>query len=144
MVNLEINWKLEIDNRKLLSKKDSMAKKTLTGVVVSDKMMNTVVVSVARQIVHPLYKKRLTVNKKYSADTNGINPVVGDLVKIEEIKPLSKTKYFKVVAKIGEDVMAKIGATAPDEATLETNEANAEVTVEKKKTVRKTTKKGDK
>ncbi len=79
-----------------------MSKKILTGTVVSDKMTNTVVVEVVRYVVHPLYKKRIKLTKKYSADTNGVPSAVGDFVKIEETVPISKTKHFKVIEKIVE------------------------------------------
>ncbi|HRN96687.1 MAG TPA: 30S ribosomal protein S17 [Candidatus Levybacteria bacterium] len=85
-----------------------MARKVLYGTVVSDKMTNTVVVRVERQTVHPLYKKRLTVTKKYSVDSREVPVAVGDFVKIEETVPMSKTKHFKVVEKIAEDVVLKI------------------------------------
>ena len=77
-----------------------MAKKILTGHIVSDKMQNTVVVEVTRKVRHPLYNKSVKVSKKYKADTNGIGAVFGDLVQIEETRPMSKDKYFKVIAKV--------------------------------------------
>jgi small subunit ribosomal protein S17 len=87
-------------------------KKTLIGTIVSDKMINTVVVEVTRHIVHPLYKKRIKVTKKYSADTNNLKLVVGDLVKMEEIPPMSKTKYFKVAEKLEDARMPQIKTEA--------------------------------
>lgn len=80
-----------------------MARKTLTGTVVSDKMINTVVVSVERKIQHPLYKKMIKVTKKLKADTNGKNVAVGDVVRIEQSRPMSKDKSFKVIKKVGEE-----------------------------------------
>jgi small subunit ribosomal protein S17 len=91
-----------------------MAKKILFGTVVSDKMTNTVVVSVERQTVHPLYKKRLKVTKKYSVDSREVRVTVGDFVKIEETVPMSKTKYFKVIEKISEDVVLKLKEDSGD------------------------------
>jgi small subunit ribosomal protein S17 len=71
-------------------------KKTLRGEVVSVKQNHTVVVKVVRKIRHPLYKKLLTVDKKYSVDTGDTTPKLGEIVKIAETKPMSKTKYFVV------------------------------------------------
>ncbi len=79
-----------------------MAKKVLTGHIVSDKMQKTVVVEVVRKVRHPLYNKSLKFSKKYKADTNGMEVVYGDMVRIEETRPISKDKYFKVIAKLTE------------------------------------------
>lgn len=75
--------------------------KTLTGTVVSNKMKNTAVVAVNRVITHPLYGKKLKRTTRFSVDTNNIAVEVGNTVKIEETKKLSKTKHFKVIRKEG-------------------------------------------
>jgi small subunit ribosomal protein S17 len=69
----------------------------LTGRVVSDKMDKTVTVLVERRMKHPLYGKVMIRSKKYHAhdEKNEFRP--GDLVTIEETRPLSKTKAWKVV-----------------------------------------------
>lgn len=103
-----------------------MAKKVLTGTIVSDKMTNTVVVEVVRHTVHPLYKKRMKVTKKYSADTNNIVSALGDLVKIEETKPMSKTKHFKVIEKI-------VKITPEGEKTTQAKTATTDVAKKKVK-----------
>lgn len=72
-------------------------KKTLSGVVVSDKMTDTVVVKVDRFVKHPKYGKFLKKSKKYSAHNPGNTKKIGDKVEITEIKPISKTKRFSVV-----------------------------------------------
>lgn len=77
--------------------KKENTKKILSGVVVSDKMKDTVVVEVGRFVEHPKYKKRIKINKKYKAHDTGNTKKVGDKVEIEETKPISKTKHFKVV-----------------------------------------------
>ena len=71
-------------------------KKTLTGRIVSDKMDKTVTVLVERRVKHPLYGKIVTRSKKYHAhdEANECHP--GDLVMIEECRPLSKTKAWRV------------------------------------------------
>ena len=72
----------------------------LTGKVVSDKMLNTLVVEVVRQSIHPLYKKILRRRKRYKVHNTDSRIKTGDSVKIAETKPMSKEKFFKVVEKI--------------------------------------------
>lgn len=71
----------------------------LKGVVVSDKMQKTIVVSVSRFVKHPLYGKFYQVNKKYKAHDEENKYKVGDKVEIVETKPISKDKHFTVVNK---------------------------------------------
>lgn len=71
--------------------------KTLQGVVVSDKMDKTVVVSVSRFVKHPLYGKFYKVSKKYKAHDEGNTKKIGDKVEIIETRPISKDKRFKVL-----------------------------------------------
>ena len=70
--------------------------RTLTGRVVSDKMDKTVTVLVERKVKHPLYGKVLRRSQKYHAhdENNEFHP--GDLVEIEETRPLAKTKAWRV------------------------------------------------
>ena len=72
----------------------------LTGRVVSDKMNKTVTVLVERKVKHPLYGKFVRRSKKYHAhdENNEFHP--GDLVLIEETRPMSRTKTWKVVKLI--------------------------------------------
>ena len=77
-----------------------MSKKLLQGIVVSDKMQKTVVVQVERIKEHPKYKRRFKIHKKYKAHDQNQEYHVGDRVEIEETKPISKDKNWKVVGKI--------------------------------------------
>lgn len=72
-------------------------KRTLTGRVVSDKMDKTVTVLVERRVMHPLYGKIITRSRKYHAHDENEECREGDLVTIEECRPLSKTKAWRVV-----------------------------------------------
>lgn len=72
-------------------------KRTLTGRVVSDKMKKTVTVLVERRVKHPLYGKIMTSSKKYHAHDEKSEYREGDLVTIEECRPLAKTKAWRVV-----------------------------------------------
>ena len=73
--------------------------KILKGVVTSDKMDKTVVVSVSRFVKHPLYGKFYKVSKKYKAHDEANVYKIGDTVEIVETKPISKDKRFKVISK---------------------------------------------
>lgn len=74
--------------------------KELVGEIVSDKMLKTRVVLVKSVKVHPLYKKRFVVKKKYYAhDENNLSKV-GDSVKIRSAKPMSRLKRWIIVEKI--------------------------------------------
>ena len=71
-------------------------KRTLTGRVVSDKMNKTVTVLVERRVKHPLYGKIMTRSRKYHAHDEKGEFKLGDVVTIEECRPISKTKAWRV------------------------------------------------
>lgn len=71
--------------------------KTLRGIVVSDKMKDTVVVEVSRYSKHPKYGKYIKVNKRYKAHDAGNTKKMGEKVEIEKTRPISKGKHFKVI-----------------------------------------------
>ncbi len=71
-------------------------RKTLVGVVTSDKMDKTVVVTVERVTRHPLYGKTIKISKKYKAHTENNEAKMGDTVRICECRPISKDKTFFV------------------------------------------------
>ena len=71
-------------------------KKQLIGTVVSDKMEKTIVVKVDRKFSHPMYNKYIKRSKKYYAHDSKNNCEFGDTVLIEESKPLSKLKRWRV------------------------------------------------
>ncbi|PIW92001.1 MAG: 30S ribosomal protein S17 [Candidatus Nealsonbacteria bacterium CG_4_10_14_0_8_um_filter_37_14] len=75
-------------------------KKQLIGTVVSNKMQKTVVVEVERLKEHPKYKRRFRVHKKYKAHDEKGEYHVGDKVMIEECRPISKDKKWRVIRKI--------------------------------------------
>lgn len=72
-------------------------RKVRQGTVVSDAMDKTVVVSVERRVQHPLYGKRVNRWKKYHAHDESNEYRTGDVVVIEETRPLSKTKRWRVL-----------------------------------------------
>ena len=74
-----------------------MPKRILQGVVVSDKQEKTVVVKVERRFTHPLLKKTVRRTKNYHAHDEHKKFKVGDLVSIEETRPISKLKHWVVV-----------------------------------------------
>lgn len=75
-------------------------RKQLIGKIISDKMQKTVVVSVERLKEHPKYKRRFKVHKNYKAHVEKESEYkIGDKVVIEECRPISKDKKWKVVKK---------------------------------------------
>lgn len=76
--------------------KPTLNGKVLKGVVVSDKMKDTIVVSVSRYFKHPKYQKFMTVDKRFQVHNPGNTCKVGDKVTIRESKPISKNKRFVV------------------------------------------------
>ncbi|MDP9414880.1 MAG: 30S ribosomal protein S17 [Pseudomonadota bacterium] len=77
-----------------------MPKRVLTGTVVSDKTDKTVVVKVERRVKHPLYGKIIKLSKKYHAhdETNEFRQ--GETVRIEETRPISKLKTWRVIDRV--------------------------------------------
>ena len=82
-----------------------MPKRVLQGVIVSDKNDKTVVVEVERRYTHPLFKKTVRRTKKYHAHDEKNECGEGDLVLIEECRPLSRTKSWRI-AKLLEKARA--------------------------------------
>jgi small subunit ribosomal protein S17 len=76
-----------------------MPKRVLQGVVVSDKNVKTVVVQVERRYTHPLLKKTVRRSKKFHAHDEADTHKVGDVVFIEESRPISKNKRWVVVER---------------------------------------------
>ncbi len=72
--------------------------KQLTGSVVSDKMDKTVVVKIEKMEQHPLYKKFVKKSKKVKAHDENNECGIGDVVTIEEARPLSKDKRYRLVS----------------------------------------------
>ena len=77
-----------------------MPKRILIGTVVSDKTDKTVTVKVERKVKHPLYGKIIRRSKKYHAHDEANEYRPGDTVRIEETRPLSKTKTWKVLDRV--------------------------------------------
>jgi small subunit ribosomal protein S17 len=71
--------------------------RALTGRVVSDKMDKTVTVLIERRVRHPLLGKIVTQSRKYHAHSDNNEYKLGDLVMIQETRPISKTKAWKVI-----------------------------------------------
>jgi small subunit ribosomal protein S17 len=72
-------------------------KMSFTGIVVSNKMKKTVVVAIEYNKLHKLYKKYVKRTKKFKAHDENNDCQIGDLVRLEETRPISKEKYMKVV-----------------------------------------------
>lgn len=77
--------------------KEQSKRRRLKGVVVSDKMDKTAVVKVDRTVLHSKYLKRFTKSKRYKAHDEENKAKVGDKVTIEECRPLSKDKSWRII-----------------------------------------------
>ena len=91
-----------------------MPKRILQGVVVSDVQSKTVVVRVERRVMHPVYKKFITRSKRYSAHDETNIFKVGDVVRIQESRPISKNKRWVV---LGEEAVARAPVAAQTHAS---------------------------
>lgn len=76
-----------------------MPRRILQGTVVSDVNDKTVVVRVERRVMHPIYKKFIRSSKRYQAHDQDNRFKVGDQVRIQECRPLSKTKKWAVLTE---------------------------------------------
>ena len=94
-------------------------RKTKTGRVVSDKMDKTIVVSVERLSRHPLYKRVIRVTRKFAAHDELNEARIGDTVVIEESRPLSATKRWRLV-----EILSRAGETRPAEIVAEEAETS--------------------
>ncbi len=97
-----------------------MPKRILTGTVVSDKGDKTIVVRVERKVKHPLYGKIIRRSKKYHAHDEGNEFKEGEVVRIEETKPISKNKTWKAMDRV--DTPAKPKKAAPAKKAEKTEE----------------------
>ncbi|MEI6843626.1 MAG: 30S ribosomal protein S17 [bacterium] len=79
------------------TKKEASHKSVLSGVVVSDKMKDTIVVSVSRFVKHPKYDKFIKKDKKYKVSDVGNTKKVGEKVSIVPTRPISKDTHFKLM-----------------------------------------------
>ena len=94
-----------------------MPKRILIGTVTSDKTDKTVTVLVERKVKHPLYGKIIRRSKKYHAHDEANEYKTGDVVRIEETRPMSKTKTWQVIERV------VAGGTQAVEANLDVAEA---------------------
>jgi small subunit ribosomal protein S17 len=76
---------------------ETITKRRIEGTVVTNKMMKTIVVRVDRTLVHPKYGKRYVVSKRFKVHVEGDKPEIGTIVTIEECRPISKDKRFRLV-----------------------------------------------
>ena len=84
-----------------------MSRITKRGTIIKKIDQRTVAVETFLMKVHPLYKKRFKIKKKYLADDKEGKYQVGDIVLIQECRPISKTKYFEVTRKVGETIVGE-------------------------------------
>lgn len=85
-----------MENKKTQENKTTSRAKVLSGVVVSDKMKDTVVVLVERYVKDPKYQKYLNIRKRYKVHNPGNTKKIGDKVEIISCRPISRHKSFKI------------------------------------------------
>jgi small subunit ribosomal protein S17 len=83
---------------KTVKKNIEVKRKTLSGVVVSDKMKDTIVVLVERFVKNEKYKKYITLRKRYKVHDAGNTKKIGEKVTIESCRPISRHKSFTVIS----------------------------------------------
>lgn len=86
-----------------------MPRRVLQGLVVSDKSDKTITVLVERRVMHPVYKKFIRRTKKYHAHDAENRFKTGDVVRIRETRPISKTKRWEVLIERAEATAGKAG-----------------------------------
>lgn len=94
--------------------------RTKSGIVISDTNDRTIVVKVDRYEIHPIYKKRYRVSKKFHAHDEKNEAKIGDIVEISECRPLSKLKCWKlekIVAKSAQAIVKTPAAVESEEET---------------------------
>lgn len=99
-------------------------RKTRIGVVVSDKMDKTITVKTNRVLHHPTYNKLMRLSTKFKAHDEDNSAKIGDVVKIEETRPLSKTKRWRLVeiVKKGGAAVEEAAEPVQKEAKIKTKE----------------------
>ena len=85
-----------IYQKKIIIKEFKMPVKEQIGIVISNKMNKTIVVKVENRYSHPIYAKIMVKTKKYLAHDEKENSGIGDLVIVEECRPISKKKHWKL------------------------------------------------
>lgn len=113
--------------------------KTKIGQIVSDKMTSTAIVSITRMVKHPLYHKRYHITKRIKADNPGNKYKLGDIVGIEECRPISKEKSWKIVKMIESKGVAGEIKDTEIEKLEEKSEEKSDVTLKQEKKTKETT-----
>ena len=104
-----------------------MPKRILQGIVVSDKGVKTIIVQVERRLRHPLYKKFIKKSKKFMAHDENGRAKIGDVVNIQECRPLSKRKCWELL-DIARVARGSIAGDADANIASNTNENVANIT----------------
>ena len=115
-----------------------MPKRILTGVVTSDKTDKTVTVKVERRVKHPLYGKIIKRSKKYHAHDESNQYVVGDTVRIEETRPISKTKTWAVIDRLRASKGSELEANLDVKESMPTGAPEEKKEAAKKAATKKT------
>ena len=113
-----------------MAEQQTVNRKSRVGTVVSDKNDKTIVVSVGRASRHRLYHKVIRRTKKYHAHDEANSATLGDLVRIEEARPTSKTKRWRLVEILTEREVARVAPESIDQTLVEEVQRSASRAVE--------------
>jgi small subunit ribosomal protein S17 len=100
-------------------------RKSRVGTVVSDKQDKTIVVEIERAAQHRIYHKVIRLTKKYHVHDEHNQATLGDLVRIEECRPISKLKRWQLVAVLTERAVAEVSAESLDQSLVEEMQRSA-------------------
>ena len=100
-----------------MSKNQNSKHRVLKGIVVSDKMQKTVIVEISRMKKHPKYKKYYSVSKRFKAHDENNEYRVGDHVVIEETRPMSKEKRWRIIQKMSPAEPGSLEAASETQST---------------------------
>lgn len=114
-------------------------KKQLVGIVVGDKMEKTVTVQIDRRMAHPMYDKVINISKTYKAHDESNERKVGDVVRISQSRPLSKTKRWVVVETVSKSKQAEKPVKLEAKAAIKTT-TKAKVKTKSKSAMKRTPK----
>jgi len=114
----------------MMAEEQAVNRKSRVGTVVSDKNDKTIVVSVGRASRHRIYHKVIRRTKKYHAHDEQNQATLGDLVRIEECRPMSRLKRWALVEVLTERAVAEVSPESIDQTLVEEVQRSAAHTAE--------------
>ncbi|MFH0937593.1 MAG: 30S ribosomal protein S17 [Candidatus Daviesbacteria bacterium] len=116
--SLQTTAKRKTEEKIMEEKNIQIANQNMVGIIVAAKMPETATVLVERTKTHPLYRKSYKRSKRYLVD-NSLGAVLGDVVRIVKVRPISKNKHFKITQVVGKNIESIISEQIQEEAEQE-------------------------